>query len=189
MRYGAKWPQYAKQWDGMKIKAGRQHDFDHIASKILASKARYEKIQRKTGVPWWLVAVLHTRESDGNFHTYLGNGQPLNRVTTIVPKGRGPFATFEAGAEDALKIDGLSAVKDWRLEKALYYCETFNGWGYANKGLPSPYIFGGTSVQKPGKYVADGKFNSKVWDAQPGCAPIIATLAKMDNTIEFVRET
>lgn len=189
MRYGTKWPVYAKSWDGMVIKPSRFPEFEAIAKKILASKARYQAVERNTGVKWYHIAVLHTRESNGNFNTYLGNGQPLNRVTTIVPKGRGPFQTFEAGAVDALTIDGLTKVQDWRLEKILYYCEIFNGGGYDARGLPSPYIWGGTNIQKPGKYVSDGVFDSTVMDTQPGCAPILATLAKMDPTIQFVRET
>ncbi len=189
MRYSAKWPVYAKQWDGMVIKPSRLPEFEGIAKKILASKARYQAIEAATGVKWYHIGVIHTRESNNNFSTYLGNGQSLSRVTTIVPKGRGPFATFEAGAVDALKLDGLTSVHDWRLEKILYYCELFNGAGYDARGLPSPYIWGGTSVQKPGKYVRDGVFDSSAMDTQPGCAPILATLAKIDPTIHFIRET
>lgn len=187
MRYGAKWPEYAAQWDRMTINSPAK--FTRIASSILAHKQRYQAIENGTGVPWYMIGVLHMRESDCNFDTYLGNGQSLHRVTTIVPKGRGPFATFEAGAVDALKIDGLTAVQDWRLEKILYYCELFNGAGYNNRGLPSPYIWGGTNIQKPGKYTSDGHFDPNVWDPQPGCAPILASLAKLDPTIIFIRET
>ncbi len=189
MRYGLKWPVYAKEWDGMVIKPSRLPEFTAIAKKILANKARYQAIEAVTGVKWYHIAVLHMRESSGNFNTYLGNGQPLSQRTTIVPKGRGPFKTFEEGAIDALKIDGLSSIHDWRLEKILYYCETFNGLGYEAHGLPSPYLWGGTNQQKPGKYVRDGVFDSAAMDTQPGCAPILATLAKMDPTIHFTRET
>lgn len=189
MRYGLKWPQYAKQWDRMTINKSRVAEFHTMASKILTNKPRYEAIEARTGVPWYHIGVLHMRESNCNFDTYLGNGQSLHRPTTIVPKGRGPFATFEDGAVDALKIDGLSSVKDWRLEKTLYYCETFNGAGYDAKGLPSPYVWGGTNIQKPGKYVSDGKFNPNVWDSQPGCAPILKVLSELDPSIQFIRES
>lgn len=189
MKYGSKWPEYAKQWDAMKINASRVAEFDKLARFALANKARYKVIEAATGVPWFLIAVIHRREGNANFNTYLGNGQSLARVTTIVPKGRGPFPTFEAGAIDALKIDGLDKVRDWRIEKCLYYCETFNGFGYANKGLPSPYVWGGTSIQKPGKYVSDGRFSSTVMDTQPGCAPILKCIANLDPSITFTRET
>lgn len=189
MRYGIKWPVYAKQWDTMLIKPARVGEFERLAQFALDHKARYQTIETATGVKWYHVAVLHRRESDANFNTYLGNGEPLNRVTRLVPKGRGPFASFEDGAKDALHIDKLDAVIDWRLEKILYYCEIFNGTGYDMRGLPSPYIWGGTNIQKPGKYVADGKWSGSAIDTQPGCAPILATLARLDPTIQFVRET
>lgn len=189
MRYGVKWPQYARQWDAMQILPNREHEFDVLVVWLLAYKARYQAIEAKTGVPWYLIAVLHFRESNLNFNTYLGNGQSIHRRTTIVPKGRGPFASFEDGAIDALKIDGLTSVQDWRLEKVLYYCELFNGTGYDRRGLPSPYLWGGTNIQKPGKYTSDGRFNPRVWDTQPGCAPILARLAGLDPSIQWIRET
>ena len=188
MRYRTQWPVYAKQWDAMRINRDRAAEFDRYADRLLLNKGRYMNIEERTGVPWWLVAVLHMRESDADFKTYLGNGEPLSRKTRLVPRGRGPFNTFEDGAVDALRLDGLTAVHDWRLEKALYYAELYNGTGYNNRGLPSPYIWGGTNQQKPGKYIADGRWSSTVWDRQPGVAPILKAMAAKDAQIQFVRE-
>lgn len=191
MKYGSMWPTYAKQWDAMKINASRAKEFETLARFAVTNKARYKAIEAATGVPWYLIAVIHRREGNANFGTYLGNGQSLSKKTTIVPKGRGPFPSFEAGAIDALKIDGLDKVRDWRLEKCLYYCETFNGFGYANRGLPSPYVWGGTSIQKPGKYLRDGPggWSSTTMDTQPGCAPILKMIAQLDPSVTFTRET
>jgi lysozyme family protein len=199
MRYGTKWPEYARQWDAMRINPARLNEFVRLAQFAIEHKARYAAIQEMTardglgregeGVPWWMIAALHRRESDADFTTYLGNGEPLNRKTKLVPKGRGPFASFEAGALDAFKVDGLSAVLDWRLEKVLYFWELFNGPGYHVRGLPSPYLWGGTNIQKPGKFVADGKWNGRAVDKQPGCAPLLAAIAKLDPSIQLVRES
>lgn len=205
MRYAEKWPQYAKQWDAMAIKPAKLAEFESCARFALLHKDRYSAIQKLTaydglgregeGIPWWMIAAIHRRESDadkqGNprFDTYLGNGQPINRKTTIVPIGRGPFKTFEDGCLDAFKVDGLSSWLDWRLEKALYASEILNGVGYFLRGLPSPYIFAGTNIQKAGKFVSDGHFNRLFVDQQPGCAPLIFTIARMSNDISFVRET
>jgi lysozyme family protein len=189
MRYSSKWPVYAKQWDGMNVKAARKAEFDKIAKRLIAHKAEYQEIEKATGVPWAMIAVLHLRESNADFKTYLGNGQSLGKRTTIVPKGRGPFKTFKDGAIDALKIDGLSAVKDWRLEKVLYHSELYNGAGYDMRGLPSPYIWGGTDRQRPGTYVADGTWNGRVMDTQPGVAPILQAMMEIDPSINFSRET
>jgi lysozyme family protein len=183
----------------MRIVAARRAEFERYANQLLEHKPRYVEIEEGTahdgvgpegqGVPWFMIAVLHLRESNADFKTYLGNGEPLTRVTRLVPKGRGPFASFYDGAMDALRIDGLSNVLDWRLEKILYYCELYNGAGYNQRGLPSPYIWGGTNQQKPGKYIADGRWSGTVMDKQPGCAPIIFTLAALDKSIVFTRET
>lgn len=155
MRYATKWPVYAKQWDAMKIKPERAHEFEALARFAFVNKARYEESVAGQ-VPWYMIAIIHRRESDANFKTYLGNGERLDRVTRLVPKGRGPFATFPAGCRDALHIDGLDSVIDWRLEKFLYYFEIFNGAGYDMRGLPSPYIWGGTNIQVTGKFTSDG---------------------------------
>lgn len=189
MRYGSKWPTYAEQWDAMVINPARVAEMTRYAQFAISHKAEYLEIEKATGVTWPHVAVLHRRESDSDFNTYLGNGEPLNRVTRLVPKGRGPFSSFLAGAIDAFGVDGLDKVIDWRLEKILYYCEIFNGLGYEGKGLPSPYIWGGTNQQRPGKYVSDGVFDPNVMDTQPGCAPILAMIAKLDPSVKFVRET
>jgi lysozyme family protein len=194
MRYGAKWPDYAKQWDTMVIKPARAHEFDALAKFAIDPnhKSRYQEIELATGVPWWLIAVLHRRESDADFNTYLGNGDRLSHATVNVPVGRGPFTgpkAFFDGAKDALHLDGLDAVRDWRIEKALYYCEIFNGTGYDRHGRPSPYVWGGTNIQVIGKYVRDGVWDSGVWDGQPGCAPILKTLGDLDPSIQFVRES
>ena len=192
MRYSAMWPRYSAWWDRMTINHDRRAEFASEAKFAADHKGIYQSISALTGVPWELIAVLHRRESSANFNTYLGNGQPLIHRTTIVPKGRGPFLgahAFIDGAVDALKLDGLADVKDWRLEKELYWCEVFNGGGYAARGLPSPYIWGGTNVQKPGKYVRDGEFAPSIMDIQPGCAPLLASIAQIDQTVSLRRET
>jgi lysozyme family protein len=192
MRYAAKWPQYRGEWDTMKINEARVAEFEQYAHFAISHKAQYQAVEAKTGVQWFHVAVIHRRESNADFETYLGNGQSLHRVTTEVPAGRGPFNgpdAFVRGCIDALHMDGLDRILDWRLEKILYYCEIFNGGGYDARGLPSPYLWGGTSIQRRGKYVRDRVFDPRAWDGQPGCAPIIRAIADIDQSVRFVRET
>jgi len=190
MRYRDKWPVYADQWNRMVIKPARYAELEQDARRIIAHKDRYLKIQEATGVPWYLVGLIHLREADGDFSAYLGNGDPLSHPTRHVPKNRGPFPSFEAGAIDALKLDKLSDVHDWRLEKMLYYSELFNGTGYDMRGLPAPYVWGGTNIQRPGKYVKDGPggWRANVWDTQPGVAPVLQIISKLDPSVTFVRE-
>jgi hypothetical protein len=63
--------------------------------------------------------------------------------------------------------------------------ERYNGIGYANKGLPSPYIWSGTDQYVKGKYVADGVFSPDVVDKQLGCAGLIMAMMALDPTISF----
>jgi lysozyme family protein len=192
VRYSDIWPRYAKFWDSMTINSGRLAEFEADAKYAILHKAVYQELESKTRVPWTMIAVIHRREGNGDFGTYLGNGQSLGRRTTEVPAGRGPFGgqnAFVDGGVDAINVEGWGAISDWRLEKQLYYCMLFNGAGYELRGLPSPYVWGGTNVQKPGKFVADFVFNASVMDSQPGCAPMLATIAKLDPTITFTRES
>lgn len=188
MLYGRKWREYADQWDRMKITPGRETEFSHLAQFAFDHRQQYLVIEENTGVPWAMIACLHRRESDADFTTYLGNGDPLRHRTVNVPAGRGPFPDFEAGAIDALKYDHLDRVTDWRLEKAFYYMELFNGTGYANKGLPSPYLWGGTNIQQAGKFVSDGNWSATARDKQPGCAPILRAICQLDPSSNLKRE-
>lgn len=56
------------------------------------------------------------------------------------------------------------------------FAEAYNGRGYHDKGMASPYVFSGTSVYDKGKYVeinGRAKFKSNLKDKQPG---VILTL-------------
>jgi len=192
MRYAEIWPRYAKYWDTMTIMPVRAPAFAEDAKYALVHQSIYAYISSKTGVPWAMLACLHRRESDGDFNTYLGNGQPLRDETTITPVDRGPFLgpeAFYAGALDAIAVEGWGKISDWRLEKQLYYMLLFNGIGSEAWGHPSSYIWGGSSVQQPGKFIRDGVWSSHVWDPQPGCAPLIQAIAKLDPSVTFTRET
>ena len=191
MRYADIWPRYAGYWDKMTINADAVTMFNGYAQYAMANNDKYNRLATATGLPWAMIACIHRRESDANFSTYLGNGQSLLRVTTEVPKGRGPFPGpdgFQNGGLDAIKVEGWGSVQDWRVEKQLYYMMLFNGPGYEMHGLPSPYIWGLTNIQRPGKYVRDGVFDSSVIDTQPGCAPLLKTIASLDPTVTFTRE-
>lgn len=154
-----------------------------IADRILKVYDRYTPITQKTGVPEWAIGILHYRESNLNFGTYLGNGQSLSRRTTIVPKGRGPFASFEEGGVDALKYEGLDKVGNWTAARFLFESEKYNGFGYYMRGVNSPYVWGGTSHQQRGKFTSDGVFNSNVMDTQLGSAAILKALCERSAKI------
>ena len=177
-------PRYRHLWDTMEIHPDVVHRADAAAEKILSGKDRYVPIERKTGVPWFYIGLVHLRESDCNFNTYLGNGQPLNRRTTIVPIGRGPFESFEAGAIDALQHENLIGITDWSLERIAFLLEAFNGFGYQAKGINSPYLWSGSNQYTSGKFVADHDFRPDVVDRQLGSMVVLARLAAKDADVQ-----
>jgi len=131
-----------KRWDACHVSIEKGPAFKQVADRLLAAPAfsRYKTVEKLTGVPYWFIAVVHEREASQDWDTYLGNGQSLKKKTTITPKGRGPFKTWEEGAVDALtKCPPYAARnKDWSIGGALTMLEQYNGLGYAQQGKPSP---------------------------------------------------
>lgn len=179
----------ARRWAAMHIDPKRKGEFVAVAKRLVApaAKARYLTIQARTGVPWWFTAVVHEREAGQRFDRQLGQGDALNRVSTHVPKGRGPFKSFEDGAVDALVNCAPYAARqrDWRIGPALTMLEQYNGLGYAAKGVPSPYDWSGTDQYRSGKYVADHVYSASAVDRQLGCAALLATMAELDPDVHF----
>lgn len=166
------------------------------AVRILAAKNRYQKIEAMcralgyNGPHWVFIAASHLRESNLDFTTHLGQGDPLSRKTVHVPAGRGPFFgadAFERGAVDALvDCDPKAAkIKDWSMPFMLTTNEMFNGLKYAYAHRPSPYIWSGTDQYTIGKVTHDHGPIEEVVDKQLGVAGLIMTLVKLDPSITF----
>lgn len=172
-------PTNLERWE--RARFTRSSQINKQAAKIAANRARYEAVSKKTGVPWDVIGVIHYRESANDFRGVLHNGQKIigtGKKTTLVPKGRGPFSSWEEAAIDALMNchPYLGKHKDWSIEGTLDILERYNGLGYRNKGLPSPYLWAGTDQYVKGKYVADGKYDPNHVDQQLGVAPILMKL-------------
>lgn len=164
-----------------KAKINRQAQATNAAEILRSNKSRYSAVSDKTGVPWDVIGVIHYRESSGSFSGVLHNGQKIigtGKKTTLVPKDRGPFSTWEEAAIDALMNCHPYAGKnkDWSIAGALDILERYNGLGYRKKGLPSPYLWAGTDQYVKGKYVADGKYDPNHVDQQLGVAPLLMKL-------------
>jgi lysozyme family protein len=175
------------RWLKVSINPNKLNAFANAARRLTdpTAVARYKSVEAKTGVPWWFIAVVHEREASQKWNTQLGQGDPLNRKSIHVPKGRGPFNTWEEGAIDALVNCAPYAArqKDWSIGAALAMLEKYNGLGYANKGRPSPYIWAGTNQYVSGKYVADGKYDPNAVDTQLGCAGLLKAMKVFDGQI------
>jgi lysozyme family protein len=177
--------QNGKRW----VHARTTRDFSSVARCLVAphAKAKYLAVSAKTGVPWFIVAVIHQRECSQDWAGSLAQGDPWDRVSIHVPAGRGPFKSWEDAAVDALEHCAPHAARnqDWSPGGALTSLEEYNGLGYAVRGLPSPYIWSGTDQYVGGKYVRDGVFDPSVVDRQLGCAGLIMAMMKLDSTIAF----
>jgi lysozyme family protein len=184
-KYDALISMNAKRWTAAKLTRGPE--FAPVARRLVAAKARYQIVTAQTGVPWFVIAVIHQRESSQRWDRSLAQGDPWDEVSTHVPAGRGPFDSWEDAAVDAL-VDchpHASKWKDWSPGGTMTLLELYNGLGYYNKGLPSPYVWSGTDQYKRGKYVADGVFDPNTVDKQLGCAGLILAMQAIDPSIRI----
>lgn len=160
---------------------------DYIARVAITHQEIYTDVERKTRVPWWVVAALHARESDQDFSKHLHNGDPLTARTVHVPSGRpaqgSPPFTWQQSAIDALADRWWPQL--WCLSSALEFCERYNGLGYQKRGVMSPYLWSWTSGYQSGLYVADGTFDPKAVSKQPGVAAIFKTLQNKGVSLDL----
>jgi lysozyme family protein len=179
--------EYAALWAAMTIPAGRLAAVDAAARRLVAARARYQAVERATGVPWFVVAAIHERESGQSWHASLAQGDPWDRRSVHVPAGRGPFASWEDAAVDALRLDHLDKVRDWSPERCCYELELYNGFGYRRHGIHSPYLWSVSSNYRQGKFVADGQWSTATVDRQIGCMPLIRRMMALDPSIAFAQ--
>jgi lysozyme family protein len=176
-----------------RLKPEREHELQVVCDKLRRGKPIYQRVEQLTHVPAAALMALAMREMSGKLTCYLGNGQSLKQRTTIVPKNRGPFLQpfpedFVAGCLDSLAIDHLDQVwkqGGWTLPRFCFESEEWNGWGYRSRGIPSPYVFGATTVQRPGKFPRDHFFDPNLMDPQLGTLAIVLELVKQDPSLAF----
>lgn len=174
------------RWKAAHIRADLVNHIDAIAFRLVSAKTRYQAVETATHVPWAVIAVIHERESSQSWLASLAQGDPFNQVSIHVPKGRGPFQSWEEAAIDALDVcpPHASHWNDWSIGGALTLLEQYNGLGYAARGLPSPYVWASTDQYRSGKYIADGHFDPNAIDRQIGCAALLMRMIVHDLTIK-----
>lgn len=183
----------ARRWSNMSIPAGFLGLITSTAKRLIdpvAAKPRYQAVEKETGVPWAIIAVEHEREASQSWRANLAQGDPWNARSIHVPRGRGPFPSWEAAAIDALAncAPYLAHWRDWTIPGALTALEEFNGLGYAAHGIPSPYVWASTDQYHRGKYIADGHFDPNAIDHQLGCAALLYRMMQLDPSISFDAE-
>ena len=174
--------EYARLWVSMEIRPDRISAVDKIAHKLLVNKPTYLAAQTKTGVPWFVIAAWHNRESGADFSTQLAQGDPLDQVSRNEPSGRGPFSSWQDGAYDALvTLKHLDTIREWTPERICYETERYNGFGHRNKGINAPYLWSFTNHYTKGKYVKDHVYDPEFVDKQCGAIPIIKRIMELDG--------
>jgi len=143
-----------------------------VVDKILLNR---NKFVTSTTVPWYWLGAIMFQENSLDFSKQLLNGQKWDKRTTIVPKGLGPWYSFNYSLVFAINYKKLDTLK-WDIGNALMHAEKWNGLGYRKRNIRSPYIWAGTDLQQKGLYVSDGKFDPEGWKTRPGVAAIFLEL-------------
>jgi lysozyme family protein len=111
----------------------------------------------------------------------------------------GSAGTGTAGVPPAIGVAGGAAVPvgdaaagetpalpGWTWTRACYEGELFNGFGPRAHGRQTGYLWSWTNIYTGGKYVADGKWDPDVIDAQCGMVPMMAALLRLDSSLALV---
>jgi lysozyme family protein len=176
--------EYETKFQTCTVRPAISDDVENVITRMVSARRRYQAVALRTRVPWHVIAVIHNLECSGRFDCHLHNGDSLSRRTVNVPAGRPmigkPPFSWEDSAVDALTFDGFASWTDWSVAGTLYKIERYNGVGYRNRGLPSPYLWSGSQHYTKGKYVADGKFDPNAVSSQLGAAVVLRRMADQD---------
>lgn len=150
-----------------------RRDLTKVTGTLQGIKKHYEGFD----VPWDILAVIHMREASNNFDRQILNGQKINMTTTLVPAGRGPWASWRESTLEAIEHHNMAAISNAPLAEQLQFLERWNGMGYYKRNKKSPYVWSGTQHGlKVGKFIADGKYDANAVDRQPGAGTVLLIL-------------
>ncbi len=181
---------YQEMWATTVVTPSKLNEVHEVATRLVAAKARiaYLAIQNLTNVPWWVIAVIHEREGSQEWWRNIAQGDPWNRISIHIPRGRGPFKSFQDAAVDALTKCPPFAGRwtDWSAGGTLVLLEMYNGFGYENiHHEASPYIWAATNHEEWGKYVGDKHYDPRVWDQQLGCAAMLKQMQQLNSEVKI----
>lgn len=152
-----------------------EESVSRVVKRVFDFKDLYQMVQTATGIPWYLIACIHSLESNLSLDRHLHNGDSLLDRTINHPSGRpevgGPPFTWSESAIDAFK--DISKPDLWTTYTKLYFLESYNGLGYLKRGVLSPYLWSGTQLYSKGKYTSDGVYDPEVVSRQIGAVCIL----------------
>jgi lysozyme family protein len=172
---------YQRLFDTCEIRDRYGAIVERMATTLVGKRGTYEGIEGETGVPWYVVGLIHAMEAYPPFSMagHLHNGDPLTARTVQVPKGRPkvgePPFTWAESAVDALRFERFDRWSDWTVPGILYKLERYNGWGYRqhHPEVLTPYLWSFTNHYTRGKYTSDGRFSDTAVSKQCGAAALL----------------
>jgi lysozyme family protein len=175
--------EYLREFRGAALDASSERTLSESVATLLGGRSRYEVVSASTGVPWYVIGILHGLEASYNWNVHLHNGDSLQERTVHVPKGRplngSPPFSWEESAIDALRLNDFVNWHDWSVGGMIVLFERYNGLGYRKRGLRTPYVWGCTDVYRGGAYVAGGHFDPNARSPQCGAAALLRRLIDM----------
>lgn len=169
--------EYEQLYDTCIIDPVRYSEMDAYINTIVNNKGKYDYVSLATNIPWYFISIIHCMEASLNFNTHLHNGDPLTARTVHVPAGRpatgDPPFTWEESAVDALTIEGFTLWDEWSVAGMLWCFEKYNGFGYRQYGIHSPYLWSYSSYYIKGKFTGDGHFDPNAVSKQCGAAVLL----------------
>jgi len=176
-------PKYEALYASCVIRSERAGEVAWHRKKLMQYRPRYQAVADKTGVPWWFIGIVHALEVSFNFNGHLHNGDSLKARTIRVPKGRpaqwNPPNDWESSAVDALTFKNFAGETDWSLARVLHRWERYNGFGYYDKDIASPYLWSFSNHYSKGKFVADHVFDPNFVSRQCGAAVMLRALQEI----------
>lgn len=186
--------EYAGLWSTCTIRPQHKSEVMAKARQIFANRPRYDDVSKSTGVPWFMIGIIHAMECTRfpAFDQHLHNGDSLKKKTWQIPAGRPlgePPFTWDESAVDALTMKGkeFDKIRDWTLERVAHCLELYNGFGYRlYRGIHSPYLWSFTTAYTSGKYVADKVWSDTAVSDQAGAMALLKGLIEIDaSQIDF----
>jgi len=175
---------YKDLWETMENLPDTTRAIQYSAIQVIENKDRYIAVQDYFNgeIPWFVIGIIHLMEADGNFRLNLHNGEQYDQETTLVPKGRGPFNSWEESAYDALNIKKDLFPENWDIGNIAAFFERYNGMGYMYNGVNSPYLwsFSNQGVGT-GKYIYDGTYDPDAVSKQVGAMVILKEMTNQNE--------
>jgi lysozyme family protein len=173
-------PDQVARWRDAKLNPKWSIASDKAVTLFTRTRDVYDRLEkaRGNGVPAQFIFGFHMRESDNSFRCHLHEGSPLTHRTRDVPKNRPPvwappFDWFTSALDALYDYEHLER-RDWQhAQPALQAAESYNGLGYQRRGVPSPYLWSGTTIYQGGKYVRDGVWSATALDQQLGVCAVL----------------